>query len=63
MLALSMKVDVGVYVTASEAELAKRRGGEVDHEFLGDNLNSMIRVPNSWEHIKSIQQGEALKRR
>jgi len=38
MLALSMKVNVRVYVTASEAELAKRRGGEVDREFLSRQL-------------------------
>ena len=38
MLALSMKVNVRVYVTASEAELAKRRSGEVDREFLSRQL-------------------------
>jgi len=38
LLALSMKADVRVYVTASEAELAKRRGGEVNHKFLSKQL-------------------------
>jgi len=38
MLVLSMKVNVRVYVTASEAELAKRRGGEVDREFSSRRL-------------------------
>jgi len=38
MLALSMKVNVRVYVTASEAELAKRRSGEVDRELLSRQL-------------------------
>ena len=38
MLALSMKVNVRLYVTASEAELAKRRSGEVDREFLSRQL-------------------------
>jgi thymidylate kinase len=37
-LALSMKVNVKVYVTASEAKLAKRRSGEVDREFLSRQL-------------------------
>jgi hypothetical protein len=30
MLALSAKANVRIYVTASETELMKRRGGEVD---------------------------------
>jgi len=38
MLALSIKVNVRVHVTASEAELAKRRGEEVDREFLSRQL-------------------------
>jgi len=38
LLALSMKADVRVYVTASEAELVKRRGGEVNREFLSKQL-------------------------
>jgi hypothetical protein len=38
MLALSMKADAKVYVTASEAELAKRRGGEVNQRSLRRQL-------------------------
>jgi thymidylate kinase len=38
MLALSVRADVRVYVTASEAELVKRRGGEVDQKFLSRQL-------------------------
>jgi thymidylate kinase len=38
MLTLSMKAYVKVYVTASEAELAKRRSGEVDQRFLSRQL-------------------------
>ena len=38
LLALSMKADVRVYVTASEAELVKRRGWEVNREFLSKQL-------------------------
>ena len=38
MLTLSMKVNARVYVAASEAELAKRRGEEVDREFLSRQL-------------------------
>jgi hypothetical protein len=38
MLTLSMKTYVKVYVTASEAELAKRRSGEVDQKFLSRQL-------------------------
>jgi len=38
LLALAMRADVKVYVTASEAELAKRRGDEVNREFLSGQL-------------------------
>jgi hypothetical protein len=38
MLALSVRADVRVYVTAFEAELVKRRGGEVDQKFLSRQL-------------------------
>jgi len=44
MLALSMKVDVKAYVTASESELAKRRSGEVDCEFLSRQLKLYDKV-------------------
>jgi thymidylate kinase len=38
LLALSKKADVKVYVTASEAELAKRRSGEVNRNFLSRQI-------------------------
>ena len=44
MLALSTKVDVKFYVTASETELAKRRGGEVNGEFLSRQLKLYDKV-------------------
>jgi thymidylate kinase len=44
MLTLSMKADVKVCVTASEAELAKRRGGEVNCEFLSRQLKLYDKV-------------------
>ena len=62
MLALSMKVNVRVYVTASEAELAKRRGGEVDREFLSRQLKLYDKMAKLVGHIKLTQE-EALKRR
>ena len=44
MLALSMKANVRVYVTASEAELARRRGGEVNQKFLSRQLKLYDRL-------------------
>ena len=44
MLALSMKADVKVYVTASEAELIKRRKGEVNRDFLHRQLKLYDRI-------------------
>ena len=44
ILALSMKVDLKVYVTASETELARRRGGEVSRELLRGQLVLYDRV-------------------
>jgi DNA polymerase III delta prime subunit len=38
MLALSVRADVRVYVTASEAELVKRRWGEVNLKFLAEQI-------------------------
>jgi len=38
MLALSMKADVRVYVTTSEAELVKRRKGKVSRDLLHRQL-------------------------
>jgi len=44
LLALSRKADVRVYVTASEAELTKRRNGEVNREFLMRQLKLYDKV-------------------
>jgi hypothetical protein len=47
MLALSVRADVRVYVTASEAELVKRRCGEVDLKFLAEQIrlyNALARL-------------------
>ena len=38
MLALSVRADVRVYVTASEVELVRRRGGEVGLKFLAEQI-------------------------
>jgi len=47
ILALSMKADVKVYVTASETELVRRRCGEVDREFLKRQLKLYDNVAGS----------------
>jgi thymidylate kinase len=44
MLALSAKANVRIYVTASEAELTKRRGGEVDQKLLSRQLKLYNRL-------------------
>ena len=44
ILALSIKADVKVYMTASETELAKRRCEEVTHEFLSRQLKLYDKV-------------------
>jgi thymidylate kinase len=44
MLALSAKANVRIYVTASEAELTKRRGGEVGQKFLCRQLKLYDRL-------------------
>jgi len=44
LLALAMRADVRVYITASEAELAKRRGEEVNREFLSRQLKLYDKV-------------------
>ncbi|RLF03868.1 MAG: hypothetical protein DRJ60_07925 [Thermoprotei archaeon] len=44
LLALSMKANVKVYVTASEAELVGRGGEEVSHEFLSRQLKLYDKV-------------------
>ena len=52
MIALSLKADVKIYVTASEAELAKRRGGEVNPKFLGRQLklyDKVVKLINAYK--------------
>jgi GTPase SAR1 family protein len=52
MLALSVRADVRVYVTASEAELVKRRGGEVDLKFLAEQIklyNALAKLIKSYK--------------
>jgi thymidylate kinase len=44
MLALSAKANVRIYVTASEAELIKRRSGEVGEKFLSRQLKLYNRL-------------------
>jgi thymidylate kinase len=44
MLALSAKANVRIYVTASEAELIKRRSGEVGQKFLSRQLKLYDRL-------------------
>jgi thymidylate kinase len=44
MLALSAKANVRIYVAASEAELIKRRGGEVGQKFLSRQLKLYDRL-------------------
>jgi thymidylate kinase len=44
MLALSAKANVRIYVTASETELIKRRGGEVGQKFLSRQLKLYDRL-------------------
>ncbi|RLE41903.1 hypothetical protein DRJ16_05535 [Candidatus Woesearchaeota archaeon] len=62
MLALSMKMDMKVYVTASETELAKRRCEEVTHEFLNrqlklyDNVAKLVRAYKIDTTERSIEE-------
>jgi thymidylate kinase len=44
MLALSAKANASIYITASEAELTKRRGGEVGQKFLSRQLKLYDRL-------------------
>jgi thymidylate kinase len=44
MLALSAKANARIYVTASEAELIKRRGGEIGQKFLSRQLKLYSRL-------------------
>ena len=62
MLVLSMKANVKVYVTASEGELARRRGGEVNQKFLSrqlklyDELAKLLRAYKIDTTEKSIKE-------
>mgnify|MGYP001626276111 CR=1 FL=1 len=62
LLALMMKADVRVYMTASEAELEKRRGGEVDHEFLSRQIKLYDKVATMLRAYKIDTTEKALKR-
>jgi thymidylate kinase len=61
MLALSMKANVKVYVTASEAELAKRRGGEVDQKFLSRQLKLYDELAKFVRAYKIDTTGRSIK--
>jgi len=61
MLALSMKANVRVYVTASEAELAKRRGGEVNQKFLSRQLKLYDRLAKLVKAYKIDTTGRSVE--
>jgi hypothetical protein len=61
MLALSTKASVKVYVTASKAELAKRRGGEVDQKFLSRQLKLYDELAKLVKAYKIDTTGRSIK--
>ncbi len=61
LLAISMKAHVKVYVTASEAELAKRRGGEVNREFLRRQLKLYDEMAELVKAYKIDTTGRSVK--
>jgi len=61
MLALSMKANAKVYVTASEAELAKRRGGEVNQKFLSRQLKLYDRLAKLVKAYKIDTTGRSVE--
>ena len=61
MLALSMKAYVKVYVTASEAELAKRRSGEVNQKFLSRQLKLYDRLAKLVKAYKIDTTGRSVE--
>ena len=61
MLTLSMKADVKVYVTASEAELAKRRSGEVNQKFLIRQLKLYDKLEKLIKAYKIDTTGRSIK--
>jgi len=61
MLTLSMKANVRVYVTASEAELAKRRSGEVNQKFLSRQLKLYDELAKLVRAYKIDTTGRSIK--
>ena len=61
MLALLVKVNVRVYVTASEAELVKRRGRKVDREFLSGQLKLYNELAKLVKAYKIDTTGRSVK--
>jgi thymidylate kinase len=61
MLTLSMKANVRVYVTASEAELARRRGGEVNQKFLSRQLKLYDELAKLVRAYKIDTTGRSIK--
>jgi len=61
MLTLSMKADARVYVTASEVELARRRGGEVDQGFLSRQVKLYDRLAKLVKAYKIDTTGRSVE--
>jgi thymidylate kinase len=61
MLALSMKADARVYVTASEVELARRRSGEVDQKFLSRQIKLYDRLAKLIKAYKIDTTGRSVE--
>jgi hypothetical protein len=61
MLALSMKAYIKVYVTASEAELAKRRGREVNQKFLSRQIKLYDRLAKLVKACKIDTTGKSVE--
>jgi cytidylate kinase len=56
-----MKANVRVYVTASETELAKRRGGEVNQKFLSRQLKLYDRLAKLVKAYKIDTTGRSVE--
>ena len=61
LLALSMKADLRIYVTASEAELAKRRGWEANPKFLSRQLKLYDKMAKLVGAYKIDTTGRSIK--
>jgi len=61
MLALSVKANLRIYVTASETELIKRRGGEVDQKFLSRQLRLYVRLAKTVKAYKIDTTGRSVE--